>query len=171
MPNFLNIKRDYKNIDVYRKLLNANDAVYTLSLCTLAEYAIKNMKAKEFLEFSRKLEYIIDKQNWVNIFIYVNMDENLNFKDSEKSGTLQYTSDYHKNLARVSRLLEGLDRVSIGEYFVHDTILKFDKNNEKSFGYTNIAKAISERYRSGIIKADKRAEKAIAILKTKSREK
>ena len=97
MPNFLNIKRDYKNIDVYRKLLNANDAVYTLSLCTLAEYAIKNMKAKEFLEFSRKLEYIIDKQNWVNIFIYVNMDENLNFKDSEKSGTLQYTSDYHKN--------------------------------------------------------------------------
>lgn len=157
MENFFGIDdaRDYKNIDVYKKLMSENDGAYVYDLLIRA---VKTMSAKEFLEFTKELKPVIkEKRIWANLLIEVKNGKLP--EDKEQSGIGKSTSNYHKNLARVAFLSEGADFSEWDKSQGFDPNLEYDINKIKSWGRTPVTRHLAEKYRSGVVNMDKKIER------------
>lgn len=153
---------DYKNIDVYKKLISEDNAS---TIYTLLGRAVTTMSAKEFLDFSKQLESIItNKRIWANL-----LNESNGFgklpKDSEISGEGNTTSDYHKNLARVARLADGASFSELDKSRGYDPELDFDSANPKSQGLTGQTKKMVNKYKSGVVLVDDKITKNMMLKK------
>lgn len=163
MENFFGIddERDYKNIDVYKKLMSEKNGSYIYDLLIRA---IRTMHAKEFLEFTKELKPVIkEKRIWANLLMEVKNGKLP--EDKEQSGTGKSTSDYHKNLARVARLSEGADFSEFDESKGFNPNLDYDEKKLESWGLTNITRRNVEKYRSGVVNMDKKLERKALLQK------
>ncbi|MFA7188041.1 MAG: hypothetical protein WC137_01020 [Alphaproteobacteria bacterium] len=125
--------------------------------------AVQGLKTKEFLEFAKKLEPVTPKTIWADLIMEAKRYGILR-EDKQQSGTDQVTGNYHKNLAIMARLSEGADFSEWDKSHGLDPTLEFG-DNIKSRGRTSTARHNAEKYRSGVVKADRIAAATIAKLK------